>query len=194
MSVTQKDEIVSNPTPQRRALDAPPTKLTPMTAGLLDQAIEGSRQSDRLRMILPLHKSADATLHRMFNAMQPGTYIAPHRHFCPPKAESILVLRGAMSFITFDDSGQVEQMIDVTAGSDVFGVDIEPGIFHTFLILQPDTVMYEVKPGPYSPIDDKDFATWAPREGDAAVAGYLAMLQQKRLSMKANSNDNTSFR
>lgn len=85
-------------------------------------------------------------------------------------------------------------MIDVTAESDVFGVDIEPGIFHTFLILQPDTVMYEVKPGPYSPIDDKDFATWAPREGDVAVAEYLAMLQQKRLSMKANSNENTSFR
>lgn len=192
--MTQKDEIVSNHSPQRRALDAPPTKLTPMTSRLLDQAVEGARQSPRLRMILPLHKSADATLHRMFNAMQPGTYIAPHRHFCPPKAESILVLRGAMCFITFDDSGLVQQMIDVTVGSDVFGVDIEPGIFHTFLILQPDTVMYEVKPGPYAPIDDKDFATWAPREGDAAVAGYLAMLQQKRLSMKANSNETASFR
>ena len=190
----QKETIVSNVTPQRRALEAPPTKLTPMTSQLLDQAIEGARQSARLRMILPLHKSAEATLHRMFNAMQPGTYIPPHRHFCPPKPESILVLRGSMCFITFDDSGQVEQMIDVTAGSEVFGIDIEPGIFHTFLILEPDTVMYEVKPGPYSPIDDKDFATWAPREGDSAAAGYLAMLQHKRLSIQTNSNDHTTIR
>ena len=99
-----------------------------------------------------------------------------------------------MCFITFDDSGQVEQMIDVTAGSEVFGIDIEPGIFHTFLILEPDTVMYEVKPGPYSPIDDKDFATWAPREGDSAAADYLAMLQHKRLSIQTNSNDHRTIR
>ena len=118
----------------------------------------------------------------MFNAMQPGTYIPPHRHIAPPKAESIVVLRGALCFVTFDENGVVQSMTDLIAGSDVIGVDVEPGNFHTFFILEPDTVMFEVKSGPYSPIDDKDFATWAPREGDATVVEYQAKLQQLRAS------------
>ena len=164
----------------RRALDAPSTAVTFITSELLDQAVQGSRASERRRIILPLHKSADEPLHRMFNAMQPGTYVPPHRHAQPPKAESILVLRGSLCFVTFDGSGRVEQMTDLAAGTDVFGVDVAAGIFHTFFILEPDTVVFEVKPGPYSPIDDKDFATWAPREGDALAGEYLAGLQQLR--------------
>ena len=166
--------------PQRRALDAPSTAVTLMTSGLLDQAIHAARGSDRKRMILPLHKSADETLHRMFNAMQPGTYIPPHRHAFPPKAESILVLRGSLCFVTFDESGRVDQLFDLAAGSDVFGVDVAAGIYHSFLILEPDTVVFEVKPGPYSATNDKDFAPWAPREGDPEVGEYLAMLQRLR--------------
>lgn len=170
----------NSPDKQRRALDAPATPVTFLTSQLLDMAIEGSRSSNRKRMILPLHKSHDDSLHRMFNAMQPGTYIPPHRHISPPKAECIIVLRGALCFITFDDNGNVLRMTDIVAGSETFGVDVAPGIFHTFFILEPDTVMFEVKSGPYSPIDDKDFAHWAPREGDAAVAEYQARLRQLR--------------
>ena len=116
----------------------------------------------------------------MFNALQPGTYIPPHRHALPPKAESILVLRGSLCFVTFDETGRVDQIADLAAGSDVFGVDVAAGIYHTFFILEADTVVFEVKPGPYSPINDKDFAPWAPREGEAAAAEYLAMLQRLR--------------
>lgn len=172
-------EKLPNPA-ARRALEAPETAVTLITSTLLDRAIQGSHESDRRRMILPLHKSHDESLHRMFNAMQPGTYIPPHRHAAPPKAESILVLRGALCFVTFTDQGQVTQMADLISGSAEFGVDVAAGVFHTFFILQPDTVIFEVKPGPYSPIDDKDFAVWAPREGDAAAAGYLADLRQRR--------------
>lgn len=166
--------------PTRRALDAPSTAVTLITAELLDLAVEGSQISNRGRIILPLHKSADETLHRMFNALQPGTYIPPHRHALPPKAESILVLRGSLCFVTFDEAGQVEQMTDLTAGSTRFGVDIAAGVYHTFFILQPDTVIFEVKPGPYSPISDKDFAPWAPREGELAADGFLAGLHRMR--------------
>ena len=35
---------------------------------------------------------------------------------------------------------------------------------------------YEVKPGPYSAANDKDFAPWAPREGEPGVAAYLESL------------------
>lgn len=170
--------------PTRRALDAPSTDVTLLTEDLLALAVHGSHASNRKRMILPLHKSADASLHRMFNAMQPGTYIPPHRHCAPPKDESIVVVRGALCFLTFDEAGNVLQMADIAANSPVFGVDVAAGIFHTFFILEPDTVMFEVKPGPYSPFNDKDFADWAPREGDAGTADYLTHLQQLRESRR----------
>ena len=132
-------------------------------------------------MILPLHKSHGDPLHRMFNALQPGTYIPPHRHSNPPKDESVIVVRGALCFVAFDDHGQVEQMIDLVAGDATFGVDVTAGVFHTFVVLEPDTVMFEVKPGPYSATDDKDFATWAPHEEDPAAKEYLLSLEQRRL-------------
>lgn len=168
------------PDPKRRALAAPETAVTLITVPLVDQAVRGSRASDRGRIILPLHKSADESLHRMFNAMQPGTYIPPHRHSAPPKAECIVMVRGALCFVTFDETGRVIEMADLAAQTNVFGVDIAAGIYHTFFILEPDTVIFEVKPGPYSPISDKDFAPWAPGEKDAKAKEYLAKLQRMR--------------
>lgn len=166
--------------PKRRALDAPSSEVTLLTNGLLEQAVHASRINERKRVILPLHKSADALLHRMFNVMQPGTYIPPHRHLAPPKDESIVVVRGALCFITFDEAGMIQQMTDLAAGTDIFGVDVCAGVYHTFFILEPDTAMFEVKPGPFSPVTDKDFPTWAPREGDARVADYMDQLRQMR--------------
>ncbi len=166
--------------PKRRALDAPSTAVTLLTNELLEQAVRASRVNDRKRVILPLHKSADALLHRMFNVMQPGTYIPPHRHLVPPKDESIVVVRGALCFITFDESGTIQQMTDIVAGTDIFGVDVCAGVYHTFFILEPDTAMFEVKSGPFSPVTDKDFPAWAPREGDAGVEDYMAQLRQMR--------------
>jgi hypothetical protein len=37
-------------------------------------------------------------------------------------------------------------------------------------------VCFEVKPGPYSAANDKDFAPWAPMEGDAGAGAYLDTL------------------
>lgn len=164
----------------RRALDAPSTDVTLMSQSLIDQAVDAARASDRRRMILPLHKSADEPFHRMFNALQPGTYIPPHRHLDPPKAESILVVRGAVCFVAFDNTGQVTTLIDLTSGGATFGVDVAAGVFHTFFVLEPDTVVFEAKTGPYSPVNDKDFATWAPGESNPARAEYLASLELER--------------
>lgn len=163
-----------------RALAPPASDVTPITTDLVEHVLEGSRVSERRRMILPFHKSHEDSLHRMFNAMQPNTYIQPHRHASPPKDESLLVMRGALCFVTFRSDGVVDQMFDVVAGSNLFGVDIAAGVFHSFIILEPDTVIYEVKPGPYSPIDDKDFATWAPKEGAAEASAYLMSLLRLR--------------
>ena len=158
------------------ALAPPSGEVVLLNEALLVPAVEGSRQSPRGRIILPFHKDHDEKLHRMMNVMQPGTYIRPHRHQNPPKAESIIVLRGALWFVTFRDGGEITGKWRLAPGLKEFGVDIMPGVFHTFLVIEPDTVIFEVKPGPYVKASDKDFAAWAPAEGDSAVTDYQATL------------------
>jgi cupin fold WbuC family metalloprotein len=159
------------------ALPPPNGHLCWITRDSLERTVEASRTSPRKRMIQPFHRADSAGLQRMFNAVQPGSYIAPHRHLDPPKDESWIVLQGALAFFTFGEHGQIEQCLEVRPGSDVFGVDLEPGVYHTFFALEPDTVVYEVKTGPYAPSNDKAFAPWAPREGEPEVPAYLEHLR-----------------
>ncbi|HEX3773487.1 MAG TPA: WbuC family cupin fold metalloprotein [Polyangiaceae bacterium] len=161
------------------ALPPPTGRVVWITEQSLERTISAASWSPRARMIQPFHRSAESGLHRMFNAVQPGSYIAPHRHLEPPKDESWIVLRGALAFFTFDEQGVIEECLEVRAGSDVFGVDLEPGVYHTFFALEPGTVVYEVKTGPYAPNNDKSFAPWAPREGEPGVAAYLGQLERE---------------
>ena len=157
----------------RRALDPPEGPAVVLTSDLIATAVEASRLSPRRRIILPFHRRPDENLHRMLNAIQPGSYIRPHRHLFPPKPESIVLLRGSIHFVIFGDAGQVQSHFILSAGSANFGVDIQPGIYHTFFALEPDTVLFEVKPGPYDEKTDKDFAPWSPAEDDAEASTFL---------------------
>jgi cupin fold WbuC family metalloprotein len=159
------------------ALPPPSGSVSKITRESLERTVAASRTSARRRMIQPFHRGEEATLQRMFNAVQPGSYIAPHRHLDPPKDESWIVLQGALAFFTFDEQGNIEECLEVRAGGEVFGVDLEAGVYHSFFALTPDVVVYEVKSGPYAPSTDKSFAPWAPREGEPGVAAYLERLE-----------------
>jgi len=137
---------------------------------LIDQACH----SPRLRTNHNFHLSPEDNPHRFLNVMIRGTYIAPHRHRNPPKSESFLVLDGELAFYTFDDTGKTSSTHIL--GRDAVGIDIQPGVWHTLAVVTPHAVCYEVKPGPYSATNDKDFAPWAPREGDPDAPQYLEWL------------------
>ena len=155
------------------ALSAPAGPLSVLDTSMIDAVVDYARESPRRRGILPFHKTADEPLQRMLNAVQPGTYVRPHRHVDPPKAEVLLVLRGSVVFFTFDEVGRVTESVELRAGSPRFGVDLASGIYHTLIATEPDTVLYEVKNGPYSVETDKVFAPWAPAEGEPEVAAYV---------------------
>lgn len=145
-----------------------------LNRGLLDDLIARARRSARLRTNHNFHGSMEENPHRFLNVMVRGTYIAPHRHLDPPKAESFLVLEGEVAFFIFDDNGNVVRHEIV--GRDPIGIDIQPGVWHTLTPISDHAVCFEVKPGPYSAANDKDFAFWAPREGDPGVPEYLDRL------------------
>lgn len=158
----------------RRALEPPYGTVVPIGAALIDQVVAGARVSPRRRMILPLHKRQDHPLQRMLNALQPGTYVRPHRHPAPG-AECLVLLRGALRFIAFDDDGEVRRTVDLGPEGD-HGVDLEPGVYHSLVALAADSVVLEVKTGPYDPERDKVFADWAPAEDTPDAEGYLREL------------------
>jgi cupin fold WbuC family metalloprotein len=168
-----------------RALPPPAGDIVLISEQHCASVLEASRLSERRRTILPFHKGHEDTLHRMFNAVQPGTYVQPHRHLSPPKAEVFLVLRGAIDFLAFDAAGTLTMVAALVAGSEHFGVDVMPGIFHAFIVRAPDTLLYEVKNGPYTAADDKDFASWAPSEGTAGVSAYVAQLEGEIAAFKS---------
>lgn len=141
---------------------------------LVRATVERARQSPRLRTNHNFHQNPDENPHRFLNAWVRGTYGAPHRHVTPPKAESFLVLEGQVALFIFDDVGQVTEKH--VLGGDVLGVDIAPGVWHTLAPVSETGVCFEVKAGPYDALTDKEFAAWAPREGDAGAARYLASL------------------
>jgi cupin fold WbuC family metalloprotein len=144
---------------------------------LFDSLIERARRSPRLRTNHNFHSGPEDNPHRFLNVMVKGTYIAPHRHLQPPKAESFLVLEGQVAILTFEDSGRIAGTW--LLGREPMGIDLPPGIWHTMIVVSPHAICYEVKPGPYSPADDKEFAPWAPREGDPGAKAYLLALFAK---------------
>lgn len=158
------------------AMDPPEGDLTIVTSGTIHFAVEMSRKSPRKRIICPFHKSAEDSLHRMLNAIQPNSYIQPHRHADPPKAETLILLKGALAYIAFDSEGQITEKICLTEESGRIGIDTESGIYHTFFALEEDTVLFEVKPGPYIKAADKEFASWAPAENAVGSTEYLESL------------------
>ena len=50
---------------------------------LLDETTARAKQSPRLRMNYNFHEELDDPVNRLLNAMEPGTYIRPHRHLKP---------------------------------------------------------------------------------------------------------------
>ena len=145
-----------------------------LNKALFQDLIERAQRSPRLRINHNFHASMEDNPHRFLNVMAKGTYVAPHRHLDPAKAESFVVLDGEVAFFIFDDTGQVVRT--EVLGGDPMGIDLAPGVWHTLSPVSAYAVCYEGKPGPYSAANDKDFAPWAPREGDPGVAAYLETL------------------
>ena len=76
----------------------------------------------------------------------------------------------------FDDSGAITACHRLGENGQ-FGVDVAPGLWHSIVALSDAAVCYEVKPGPYEPIADKDFAPFAPRENAPGASDYLRKLE-----------------
>jgi cupin fold WbuC family metalloprotein len=142
---------------------------------LIEATLAKARGSARLRANHNFHASHADGFHRFLNAWVRGTYVAPHRHVAIPKPEAFMMLRGELACFVFDEAGRVIERA-VLGRNGRHGIDLAPGVWHTLAPLTEEAVCYEVKPGPWDAATDKEFAAWAPREGEPEAAAYLAAL------------------
>jgi cupin fold WbuC family metalloprotein len=151
-----------------------PTVIGP---ALLDQIWKQARESPRKRKNFNFHLRESDPAHRLLNAVEPDSYVRPHRHLDPSKDETIIAVRGSFGLVFFDEHGAVTKSLIIRAGGETMGVNIPHGIYHTLLALDSASVFFEAKAGPYVPIALAEFAPWAPPESDLAALAYLEKLR-----------------
>lgn len=146
-----------------------------LTTSLLEDLAQQSRHNPRLRQHYNFHDLSE-TVQRLLNVLQPGTYIRPHRHLRPPHSngfEFFLVLQGSLGVLLLDEQGQVRHREHLHAQGPVRGLELAAGTYHTLVALTPDTVILELKEGPYDPKTDKDFLPQFPEEGSPAALAQV---------------------
>lgn len=122
---------------------------------LLDELTQKAKDSSRLRFHYDLRDSEDDNSMRMLNALEPGTVIPVHRH--RETSEDVVVLRGRVEEIFFDNEGNEIGHYLLEAGSACIAVHVPINQYHTCKSLESVSVIIEFKNGRYDPNGTEEF-------------------------------------
>jgi cupin fold WbuC family metalloprotein len=155
-----------------------------LSSMMLDDLVTKAGDSARKRQHCNVHSSHDDPVQRLFNAIELDSYIRPHRHSVDPKTETLLGIRGTLTFVTFDNAGEITGTIEFGAQvggkpTRSVGVEVPPGIWHTVIANEPGSILFEVKAGPFDSSRAKEWAPWAPSEDGELGYAYLAALRNR---------------
>ena len=121
---------------------------------LLDKLSAQAKASPRLRMNFDLRNTSDDQSQRMLNALEPGTIMPIHRH--RGSSETVVVLRGKVKWLYYDESGKLTDTFIVAPNSDLCGLSVPKGQWHSLECMESGTVILEAKDGAYSPLEEGD--------------------------------------
>ncbi|WP_116963749.1 WbuC family cupin fold metalloprotein [Fastidiosibacter lacustris] len=141
---------------------------------LIQKMLMDAHASPRLRSHHNLHSELSDPVNRLCIALTKGTYIRPHRHSESHKWELILALKGQTAVVIYDDKGVIIDKFIIAPNTDMMGFEIPSNTWHSFYALSDESVFFEVKPGPFEPTPETDFANWAPKESEVHTIDFLA--------------------
>lgn len=144
----------------------------------LDALSAEARAAPRRRKNFNFHASESDACNRLLNAVEPSSYVRPHRHLDPAKDETFVVVRGRFGFLVFDQAGRVTLAKVLDAGAGCCVVDVPHGTYHTLVALAGGSVFFEAKGGPFVPLREAELAPWAPAEYSEGAGAYLASLER----------------
>ena len=121
---------------------------------LLDKICEEAKVNARLRMNYNLHKSLDQPVQQLLNALEPGTFLPIHRHH--HSDETCLIMQGSLLLKTYSSDGDLLKTIELNTKKGNFAATVPAGEWHTIEVLESNTVIFELKEGPYTPLRPED--------------------------------------
>ncbi|WP_283149498.1 WbuC family cupin fold metalloprotein [Silvimonas soli] len=136
----------------------------------LSELASTAAASPRLRANFNLHPELADPIQRLAIAMEPGTYVRPHRH--PHTWELLFPLQGRFLVLHFDEAGKVIDRAILGEGAAI--LETPAGQWHAVLSLDEGGVIFEVKHGPYQAIAEQDYTSWSPAEGEPGVVALMA--------------------
>ncbi len=71
------------------------------------------RASAKRRARINTHPDGEDALHEMIIAIDPSSYIRPHKH--PGKSEAFHIVEGEVDIVVFKDDGQIDQVVPLGA-------------------------------------------------------------------------------
>ena len=121
---------------------------------LLDSLTAQAKASARLRMNYDLRNTPDDQSQRMLNALEPGTVMPIHRH--RNTSETVVVLRGKVKWLYYNDKGELTDSILVEADGDIRGLSVPMGQWHSLECLESGSVILEAKDGAWEAMKEED--------------------------------------
>jgi cupin fold WbuC family metalloprotein len=125
-----------------------------INTALLDHLTAQAKASPRLRMNLDLRNTPADQSQRMLNALEPGTVMPIHRH--RNTSETVVVLRGKVKWLYYNDDGELTDTILVEAGGDICGLSVPMGQWHSIECLESGSVILETKDGAWEAMKEED--------------------------------------
>ena len=121
---------------------------------LLDTLTNQAKASPRLRKNFDLRNTPNDQSQRMLNALESGTVMPIHRH--QYTSETVIVLRGKVKWLYYNDKGELTDTILVEAGGDICGLSVPKGQWHSLECLESGSVILETKDGPWEALKEED--------------------------------------
>ena len=125
-----------------------------ITKEILDELTAQAKKNPRLRQALDLRNSPEDLSQRMLNALEPGTVMPIHRHH--GSSETVVILRGKIQWKFYDDSGQETDRVVLEANGEPRMLNVEKSRWHSLESLEPGSILYESKDGPYHPLGEEE--------------------------------------
>lgn len=153
----------------------------------LDTLKAAVKASAKRRARINTHPDGEDALHEMIIAIDPSSYIRPHKH--PGKSEAFHIVEGEVDIVVFKDDGEIDQVVPLGAPDSgrSFYYRMSKSFFHTLIIRSEVLIVHEITNGPFRP-QGTIFADFAPEDSDTQRAeAYQADLVRRVAALQGTA-------
>ena len=137
------------------------------------------KASAKRRARINAHPDGEDALHEMIIAIDPSSYIRPHKH--PGKSEAFHIIEGEVDIVVFTDDGEIDRIVPLgpPGSGRSFYYRMSQAFFHTLIIRSDVLIVHEITNGPFRPAATV-FADFAPDDLEPGkAAAYQAELLRR---------------